>query len=68
MIHEFDVVIVGGGIAGLTAALTASETCNIAVISKVYASRSHSGSAQGGSRRLLETRRKTAGNGTCSTR
>jgi len=48
MIHEFDVVIVGAGIAGLTAALTASETCDIAVISKVYASRSHSGSAQGG--------------------
>jgi succinate dehydrogenase / fumarate reductase flavoprotein subunit len=48
MIHEFDVVVVGAGIAGLTAALTASETCNVAVISKVYASRSHSGSAQGG--------------------
>ncbi len=48
MIHEFDVVIVGAGIAGMTAALTASEKCNIAVISKVYASRSHSGSAQGG--------------------
>jgi succinate dehydrogenase / fumarate reductase flavoprotein subunit len=48
MIHECDVVIVGAGIAGLTAALTASETCNVAVISKVYASRSHSGSAQGG--------------------
>ncbi len=48
MIHEFDVVIVGAGIAGMTAALTASETCNVAVISKVYASRSHSGAAQGG--------------------
>ena len=48
MIHEFDVVIVGAGIAGLTAALTASESCNVAVISKVYASRSHSGAAQGG--------------------
>jgi succinate dehydrogenase / fumarate reductase flavoprotein subunit len=48
LIREFDVVIVGAGIAGLTAALTASETCNIAVISKVYASRSHSGAAQGG--------------------
>ena len=48
MIHEFDVVIVGAGIAGMTAALAASETCNIAVISKVYASRSHSGAAQGG--------------------
>jgi succinate dehydrogenase / fumarate reductase flavoprotein subunit len=48
MIHECDVVIVGAGIAGLTAALAASQTCNVAVISKVYASRSHSGAAQGG--------------------
>ncbi|MGA2682088.1 MAG: succinate dehydrogenase flavoprotein subunit [Candidatus Bathyarchaeia archaeon] len=48
MIQEFDVVIVGAGIAGMTAALTASETCNTAVVSKVYASRSHSGAAQGG--------------------
>ena len=48
MIHQYDAVIVGAGIAGLTAALKASETCNVAVISKVYASRSHSGSAQGG--------------------
>jgi succinate dehydrogenase / fumarate reductase flavoprotein subunit len=48
MIHQCDAVIVGAGIAGLTAALQASETCNVAVISKVYAPRSHSGSAQGG--------------------
>ena len=48
LIHQYDAVIVGAGIAGLTAALKASETCNVAVISKVYASRSHSGSAQGG--------------------
>ncbi len=48
MIREFDLVIVGAGIAGLTAALTASESSKVAVISKVYASRSHSGSAQGG--------------------
>jgi succinate dehydrogenase / fumarate reductase flavoprotein subunit len=48
MIHQYDAIIVGAGIAGLTAALKASETCNVAVISKVYASRSHSGSAQGG--------------------
>ncbi len=48
MIYQYDAVIVGAGIAGLTAALKASETCNVAVISKVYASRSHSGSAQGG--------------------
>jgi succinate dehydrogenase / fumarate reductase flavoprotein subunit len=48
MIHQYDAVIVGAGIAGLTAALQASKACRIAVISKVYASRSHSGSAQGG--------------------
>ncbi len=48
MIHQYDAVMVGAGIAGLTAALKASETCNVAVISKVYASRSHSGAAQGG--------------------
>ena len=48
MIHQYDAVIVGAGIAGLTAALKAAETCNVAVVSKVYASRSHSGSAQGG--------------------
>jgi succinate dehydrogenase / fumarate reductase flavoprotein subunit len=48
MIHQYDAVIVGAGIAGLTAALQASQTCSIAVISKVYASRSHSGAAQGG--------------------
>jgi succinate dehydrogenase / fumarate reductase, flavoprotein subunit len=48
LIHEYDAVIVGAGIAGLTAALKAAETCKVAVASKVYASRSHSGSAQGG--------------------
>ena len=48
MIRHYDAVIVGAGIAGLTAALKASETCSVAVVSKVYASRSHSGSAQGG--------------------
>ncbi len=48
MIHQYDVVIVGAGIAGLTAALKASEICKVAVLSKVYASRSHSGAAQGG--------------------
>ncbi len=48
MIYEYDAVIMGAGIAGLTAALKASENCKVAVMSKVYASRSHSGSAQGG--------------------
>jgi succinate dehydrogenase / fumarate reductase flavoprotein subunit len=48
MIHQYDAVIVGAGIAGLTAAMKVSENCDVAVVSKVYASRSHSGAAQGG--------------------
>ena len=48
MIQRHDLVIVGAGIAGLTAALKASEGCDVAVVSKVYSVRSHSGAAQGG--------------------
>jgi succinate dehydrogenase / fumarate reductase flavoprotein subunit len=48
MIYEYDVVIVGGGIAGLVTALTAAENCRVAVVSKVYVTRSHSVAAQGG--------------------
>lgn len=48
MIYEYDVVIVGGGIAGLVTALTAAENCNVAVVSKVHVTRSHSVAAQGG--------------------
>ena len=49
MIHEYDLVIVGGGIAGLVTALTAAEkNCCVAVVSKVHVMRSHSVAAQGG--------------------
>ncbi len=47
-IHQHDVIIVGAGIAGLYAALEASRSVDTAVLSKVYPTRSHSISAQGG--------------------
>ena len=46
--HQFDVVVVGAGGAGLMAALYASRTANAAVLSKLYPTRSHTGTAQGG--------------------
>ena len=47
-IHQHDALIVGGGGAGLMAALFASAGANIAVVSKLYPTRSHTGTAQGG--------------------
>lgn len=47
-VHTFDAVIVGAGGAGLMAALYASKSANVAVISKLYPTRSHTGAAQGG--------------------
>jgi succinate dehydrogenase / fumarate reductase flavoprotein subunit len=47
-IHEFEVVIVGAGGAGLMAGLYASRGAKTAVISKLYPTRSHTGAAQGG--------------------
>src|SRR5512135_3346780 len=46
--HEFDVVVVGAGGAGLMAGLYASRGAKTAVISKLYPTRSHTGAAQGG--------------------
>ena len=53
MVHEHDVVIVGAGIAGLYAALECSRSVDTAVLSKVYPTRSHSISAQGGTAAAL---------------
>jgi succinate dehydrogenase / fumarate reductase flavoprotein subunit len=46
--HQYDVVIVGAGGAGMRAALEASSRTRTAVISKLYPTRSHTGAAQGG--------------------
>jgi len=49
--HE--VLVVGGGLAGLMAALAASRGVDVAVLSKIYPTRSHSGAAQGGFNAVL---------------
>jgi succinate dehydrogenase / fumarate reductase flavoprotein subunit len=46
--HQYEVVVVGAGGAGLMAALYASKHVSTAVISKLYPTRSHTGAAQGG--------------------
>ncbi|MCA9903443.1 MAG: succinate dehydrogenase flavoprotein subunit [Anaerolineae bacterium] len=47
--HQYEAVVVGAGGAGLMAALYASKGgANVAVISKLYPTRSHTGTAQGG--------------------
>lgn len=47
--HQFDTVIVGGGGAGLRAALALADSgVKVAVLSKVFPTRSHTVAAQGG--------------------
>jgi len=46
--HEYDVVIVGAGGAGMRAAIESAPLAKTAVISKLYPTRSHTGAAQGG--------------------
>jgi succinate dehydrogenase / fumarate reductase flavoprotein subunit len=49
MAHRHEVIVVGAGGAGLTAALyAAKEGADVAVVSKLYPTRSHTGAAQGG--------------------
>ena len=64
-VHEFEVVVVGAGGAGLMAGLYACRTgAKTAVISKLYPTRSHTGAAQGGIERHWVTMKKTSPNGT----
>ncbi|MEK9908357.1 MAG: FAD-binding protein, partial [Aquiluna sp.] len=46
--HSHDVIIVGAGGAGMRAAIEAGSDANVAVISKLFPTRSHTGAAQGG--------------------
>ena len=48
--HRFDVIVIGAGGAGLMAARYAAQNPNVtvAVVSKLYPTRSHTGAAQGG--------------------
>jgi succinate dehydrogenase / fumarate reductase flavoprotein subunit len=48
-VHRYDCLIVGAGGAGLYAALAlAQKKVNVAVLTKLYPTRSHTGAAQGG--------------------
>jgi len=49
MAHQHDVIVIGAGGSGLTAALYAAQQgVDVAVVSKLYPTRSHTGAAQGG--------------------
>lgn len=48
MIIKHEIIVIGAGISGLMTALQASKSCDVALISKVHSTRSHSGAAQGG--------------------
>ena len=55
--YEFDVLVMGAGLAGLRAALAARETgAVVAIITKVHPVRSHSNAAQGGINAALTDR------------
>ena len=57
MITDHDIVMVGGGGAGLRAAIAIAETSpslSVAVVSKVYPMRSHTVAAEGGSAAVIK--------------
>jgi len=65
--HEYDVVIVGAGGAGMRAAIESAPHAKTAVITKLYPTRSHTGAAQGGMAAALANVEEDCGSGTTST-
>ncbi|MCF2587462.1 MULTISPECIES: succinate dehydrogenase flavoprotein subunit [Brevibacterium] len=47
-VHQYDVIIVGAGGAGMRAAIESGQRARTAVLTKLYPTRSHTGAAQGG--------------------
>ena len=55
--HSYDVLVIGAGLAGMRAALTAHEQgVSVAILTKVHPVRSHSNAAQGGINAALSDR------------
>ena len=61
--HQFEVLVVGAGGAGLTAALYASKNASTAVISKLYPTRSHTGQPREESEQRYVTQKRIIRNG-----
>ncbi|MGZ3577274.1 MAG: FAD-dependent oxidoreductase, partial [Vulcanimicrobiaceae bacterium] len=58
---KHDVVVIGGGLAGMRAAVEAAERgADVAIVSKMHPVRSHSGAAQGGINAALGNREDDA--------
>ena len=54
---KHDIVVIGGGLAGMRAAVEAAERgADVAIVSKMHPVRSHSGAAQGGINAALGNR------------
>ena len=57
---ETDVVVVGGGVAGLSAAIEAAQHCDVLVLTKAWLSDSNTEWAQGGVAAVMSERDSTA--------